>query len=107
MFRAQTEIDQTQDAMHSRLAGTRQSVAPDGISEILCNRDGGRLVNPININLLFIAPRSAPVVWERLLLHDRVIEHRFVGGEESRQREIDGRCQSKLCGKPHDCWNDE
>jgi hypothetical protein len=63
----------------------------------LCNGRLG-LVNPIIINLLFIAAGNAqaPVVWERLLLDDGVIEHRFVSGEKPREREIDGRCQSEL-----------
>ena len=63
------------------------------ISEILCS---GRLVNPINVNLLFIAAGNAPVVWERLLPHDCMIKHRFVSGVKPREREIDGRCQSEL-----------
>ena len=48
------------------------------------------------MSLLFIAAIVAPVVWERFLLQDCVIEHRFTGGEKPREREVDGRCHGEL-----------
>jgi hypothetical protein len=55
---------------------------------------GPRLIDAII--LLFIAAGVASVIWKRFLLQDCVIEHRFVGGEESRECEVDGRCQGEL-----------
>ena len=36
----------------------------------------------------FVAAIVAPVVWERFLLRDCVIEHRFVGEEKPQDREV-------------------
>ena len=99
---ARTKIDQSQNAMHSRLRKhmhDRASRPPEPWPKspnLLCN---GRLVNPGIIIFLLIAARNAPaVVWERFLLHDCVIKHRFVSGEKPREGEIDGRRQSELYG---------
>ena len=71
------------NATHSRLASTckkhrERILVRLNLGNILCN---GRLVNPIKINLLFITARNAPV-WERLLLHDCMIKHRFVSRDK-------------------------
>jgi hypothetical protein len=55
--------------------------------------------NQIIINLLFIAAGNVSVVWERFLLQDCVIEHRFVSGEKPRERKIDSRRQRELYSK--------
>jgi hypothetical protein len=50
------------------------------------------------VNLLFIAAGNVSVVcqWERFLLQDCVIEHRFLSGEKQRGHKVDGQCQSEL-----------
>lgn len=62
--------------------------APD-LTNCLCVID-------LIINLLFIAAEMDTVVWEHFLLQDCMIEDRFVGGEKTRECEVDGRCQREL-----------
>ena len=50
----------------------------------------------LKIDPLFIAAEIVPAVGRRFLLQDRVIEHRFVGWEKPREREVDRRCHREL-----------
>lgn len=70
------------------------SLGPNLPKKILCNGRRG-VVNTINVSLLFMITAGTTSVLD-LQLYDRVREHRFVSGEEPREGEIDGRCQSDL-----------
>jgi hypothetical protein len=44
-----------------------------------------RLIHSIIFNVLFIVAGNVSIVWERFLLQDYAIEHRFVSGEKHRE----------------------